>query len=117
MCRVIPLPMKPVSGFVSKCVRDFDICLHKAFKREQSVGVTLDFRGNKVPLTWDNSKSGIKGSKKNSALILIGLHNVTKNLQKKKKKKKINCCFIKINHLRLLTPNRNMAFQVQDQVL
>lgn len=41
----------PVSGFVSKCVRDLDMCLHKRSKREQRVGVREDLRGKSVPFT------------------------------------------------------------------
>jgi hypothetical protein len=65
----------PVSGFVSKCVRDFDICLHSASSLEQSVGVRDDLRGKRVPFTWDNSRSGINGSTQNSARSPTGLHH------------------------------------------
>lgn len=82
----------PVSGLVSKCVLDFEICRHKLNNLDASVDVKLLFLGNKVPLTCDNSKSAIKGSKRNSALKPTGLH-----------------------HGRTM-PKKNMAFHIQHQV-
>jgi len=65
----------PVSGFVSKCVLDFDICLQSWSNLEHSVGVKEDFLGKSVPFTWDSSRSGINGSVENSARKLTGLHH------------------------------------------
>jgi len=48
----------PVSGFVSKWVRLFDMCRQSKFSLDKSVEVSEDFLGNNVPFTWDNSKSG-----------------------------------------------------------
>lgn len=83
----------PVSGSVSKCVRLLLICLQSATKREQRVGICEDFRGNNVPLSWLNSKSGVKGCTSNNARIDTGLYHGT------------------------ATPKRNIAFQVQHHVL
>jgi hypothetical protein len=65
----------PVSGLVSKCVRDFDMCLHSASSLEQRVGVRDDLRGKSVPFTCDNSRSGINGSTQNRARSPTGLHH------------------------------------------
>ena len=65
----------PVSGLVSKCVRDFDMCLQSASNLEHRVGVRDDLRGNSVPFTCDNSRSGIKGSTQNRARSPTGLHH------------------------------------------
>lgn len=65
----------PVSGLVSKCVLDFEICLHSVRSLEASVGVSELLRGNSVPFTCDNSRSGVKGETHTNALRLTGLHH------------------------------------------
>lgn len=70
-----PFPMKPVSGFVSKWVRAFDMCLHSWMRRDVRVGVKELLRGNRVPFTWDSSRSGMKGFMEKRARRPTGLHH------------------------------------------
>lgn len=88
----MPLPMKPVSGSVSNFVRAFEMWRHNSTNLETMVGVMLVFRGNNVPLTWDNSRSGMKGFTQNNARKPKGLHHGT------------------------MTPSKKIVFQVQVHV-
>uniref|UniRef100_A0A182J441 Uncharacterized protein n=1 Tax=Anopheles atroparvus TaxID=41427 RepID=A0A182J441_ANOAO len=90
--RVIPFPMKPVSGSVSKWVRALEMCRHSSISRENMVGVMLVLRGKRVPFTCDSSRSAMKGFLQKSARRPSGLHQGT------------------------ITPSRNMMFHVHVQV-
>lgn len=69
------------------------MCRHNSIRRDAIVCVILVFRGNNVPFTCDNSKSGIKGLTQQRARKPIGLHHGTK------------------------IPRRNIIFHIQHHVL